>query len=243
MSKKFDIDSYIANLSIDCVIFGYQDKELKVLVSKPKYNKGVWALPGGYILKTEAIDTAANRILKERTCLENIYLEQFRVFGDENRVLGSKNNSSLREGLSLLDQRRFNKAVIDWLTSRFVCIGYYALVDINQVEPQVGEFDECLEWRGMNEIKKMMHDHKQILSTAIEALRLNLDSKLIGFNLLPETFTMKDLQELYEAVYSKPFASNNFQKKILDLNVLERMEKKFTGAQNKAPYLYRFKNK
>jgi hypothetical protein len=139
-----------------------------------------------------------------------------------------------------LDNRRFNKTVIDWLTSRFVCIGYYALVDINQVEPQAGEFDECLEWRGMNDIKKMMHDHKTILVAAQEALRINFDRKLIGFNLLPETFTMKELQELYEAVYNKPFASNNFQKKILDLNVLERLEKKYTGAQNKAPYLYRF---
>ncbi len=243
MSKKFDIDFYIAHLSIDCVIFGYKDKELKVLVSKPKYNQGVWALPGGYILKTESIDSAANRILRNRTSLENIYLEQFRAFGDENRVLGSKNNSHLREGLSLLDKKMFNKTVIDWMTSRFVCIGYYALVDINQVEPQAGELDECIEWRGISDIKKMMHDHKAILAEALVALRLNFDRKLIGFNLLPVTFTMKDFQELYEAVYSKPFASNNFQKKMLDLNVLERLEKKFTGAQNKAPYLYRFKKK
>lgn len=239
--KKFDIDNYIAHLSIDCVIFGYKDKELKVLISKSKFSKGIWELPGGYIQLNEAIDAAANRILKERTCLENIYLEQFRVFGKEDRIIGSKNNSVLKTSLSGFDKKRFHKRVIDWITSRFVCIGYYALVDINQVEPQKGEFDECIEWRTMNDIKKMMHDHKEILTTAMEALRLNFDRKLIGFNLLPETFTMKELQELYEAVYNKPFASNNFQKKMLDLNVLERLEKKFTGAQNKAPYLYRFK--
>ena len=238
--EKFDIDSYIAHLSIDCVIFGYKDLELKVLVSKSKFYKGTWALPGGYILKQESIDDAADRILKERTCLENIYLEQFRVFGDENRVVGSDNNSTLREGLRLYDKKRFNKKVIDWLTSRFICIGYYALVDINLVDPQKGEFDECLEWRSLNDIKKTTHDHKEILASALETLRINFDRKLIGFNLLPETFTMKELQELYEAVYTRPFATNNFQKKILDLNVLERLEKKFTGAQNKAPYLYRF---
>lgn len=237
---KFDIDNYIAHMSIDCVIFGYKDKELKVLISKSKFSNGIWELPGGYIFLNESIDAAANRILKERTCLTNIYLEQFRVFGKENRIKSSKNNNTLRAGLSAFDKKRFSKRVIDWMLSRFICIGYYALVDINQVEPQMGEFDECFEWKNIQEIKKMMHDHKEILHTALDTLRLHLDRKLIGFNLLPETFTMKELQELYEAVYGRPFASNNFQKKILDLNVLERLEKKFTGAQNKAPYLYRF---
>ena len=84
-------------------------------------------------------------------------------------------------------------------------------------------------------------DHNEMVGYALETLRQNLDQKLIGFNLLPETFTMREVQELYEAVYDKPFARNNFQKKMLDLNVLERLEKKFTGAQNKAPYLYRFR--
>jgi hypothetical protein len=110
-----------------------------------------------------------------------------------------------------------------------------------KVHPQNGEFDDYLEWRSIDDIPKMVYDHNQILQHALEALRQNFDSKLIGFNLLPETFTMKELQELYEAVYNKPFAINNFQKKMLDLNVLERLEKKFTGAQHKAPYLYKFK--
>lgn len=237
---KFETHNYIPHLSIDCVIFGYADKELKVLVARSKFSKGIWELPGGYILLSESIDAAANRILKERTHLENIYLEQFRVFGKEDRIVSSKNNLSLREGLTAFDKKKYHKAVIDWMTSRFVCIGYYALVDINQVVPQKGLFDESFEWKSIGDLKKMMHDHKEILNNAIEALRLNFDRKLIGFNLLPETFTMRELQELYETVYSKPFASNNFQKKILDLNVLERLEKKYTGASNKAPYLYRF---
>ena len=88
----------------------------------------------------------------------------------------------------------------------------------------------------------MIIDHNEIVTKALETLRFHLDEKLIAFNLLPETFTMKDVQELYETIYDKPFARNNFQKKILDLNVLERLEKKFTGAANKAPYLYRRKS-
>ena len=239
--EKFGFNKYISHLSIDCVIFGYKDEELKVLISKPKYGKDYWALPGGYILKTESIDKAACRILKERTDLEKIYLEQFRVFGNENRIINIEYKEIIKTELSAYDSRRFDPETIEWITSRFVCIGYYALVDINKVNPQNGEFDEYLEWRSIKDVPAMTYDHNEILSFALEALRQNLDQKLIGFNLLPETFTMREVQALYEAVYDKPFAMNNFQKKILDLNVLERLEKKFTGAQNKAPYLYRFK--
>lgn len=235
--SQLGIENFIAHLSIDCVIFGYAEKELKVLISRHKFGQRSWVLPGGYIGKTEGIDAAARRILKERTHLENIYLEQFRVFGHENRVAGSPHIDALRSELTQV----YGKENADWMTTRFVCIGYYALVDIRRVNPQNGEFDEYLEWRSIRDIPPMIHDHNEILSAALEALRANLDKKLIGFNLLPETFTMREVQELYEAVYDRPFAMNNFQKKMLGLNVLERLEKKFTGAQNKAPYLYRFK--
>ena len=127
------------------------------------------------------------------------------------------------------------------MMSQFVCISYYALVDINKVNPQAGELDEYLEWRNVDDIPEMIHDHREILTVALEALRQNLDQKLIGFNLLPETFTMREVLELYETVYNRPFVITNFQKRLLDLNVLERLQKKYTGASNKAPYLYRFK--
>ncbi len=239
--KIFDDEKYISHLSIDCVIFGYRDKELKVLISKFKFGKGRWCLPGGYILKTEGIDSAASRILNERTGLENIYLEQFRVFGNENRIVNSPHKEIIKSEHRKLDDHQFDDKVLDWISSRFVCIGYYALVDINKVHPQAGEFDEYLEWQSIWDIPEMVHDHSEILTVALEALRGHLDQKLLGFNLLPETFTMREVQELYEAVYNRVFVPSNFQKKILDLNVLERLEKKFTGASNKAPYLYKFK--
>lgn len=198
-------------------------------------------MPGGYILKNEGIDTAASRILKERTGLEHIYLEQFRVFGDENRIINSPYKEIIKSEHRKVDDERFDAEVLEWMSSRFVCIGYYALVDINKVHPQNGEFDEYLEWRSIRNIPEMIHDHSDILTVALEALRGHLDKKLLGFNLLPETFTMREVQELYEAIYNRSFVTSNFQKKILDLNVLDRLEKKFTGAANKAPYLYRFK--
>ncbi len=239
--KRFDIENHIAQLSVDCVIFGYEAKALKVLISKFKFGKESWVLPGGYIKKTESINQAATRVLKERIGLDDIYLEQFRIFGDENRIVGSPFNAIMQRELPLYDAERFDEQVTEWMTSRFVCIGFYALVDIQKVQPQTGEFDERLEWRSINQVPPMVYDHQEILGAGLESLRQSLDTKLIGFNLLPETFTMKEVQELYEAVYDRSFTQSNFQKKILELNVLERLEKKFTGAQNKAPYLYRFR--
>lgn len=239
--KESVYENYIAHLSIDCVIFGYEEKELKVLIAKFKFGSGSWSLPGGYINKTESIDAAAQRILQNRTGLENIYLEQFRIFGNENRIISSPYNNVLKQELNKFDDQRFNQEIVEWMTSRFVSIGYYALVDINKVNPHAGELDEYFEWRSVKDIPEMIHDHGEILAFALEALRANLDKKLTGFNLLPETFTIRQVQQLYEAVYNRPFPINNFQKKMMDLNVLERLQKKFTGAANTAPYLFRFK--
>jgi ADP-ribose pyrophosphatase YjhB (NUDIX family) len=235
--NQFQVENYIPNLSTDCVIFGYEKNELKVLLAKFKFGDSIWTLPGGYVKWTESIEIAASRTLKERTSLEYIYLEQFRVFGSENRIVGSPFRDLMIEEFS----KYLSQSDIAWRTSRFVCIGFYALVDINKVNPQNGEFDEYLEWRSINNIPEMVYDHNEILSFALEELRQNLDRKLIAFNLLPETFTIQELHALYEAVYAKKIVISNFQKRILDLNVLERLEKKFTGAQHKAPYLYRFK--
>lgn len=237
---NFNKNDLFQQLSIDCVIFGFQGKDLKVLVPKVNFSSPIYTLPGGFIFQNESIDEAALRILKQRTGINNIYLEQFRVFGD----LGRTNNEVIDQIVSISDENKLklsNFPDLDWFRKRFISIGYYALVDIKKVVLKKGEFDEEVAWYNVKELPKMIMDHNEIVPFALEALRANLDQKLIGFNLLPEIFTMKELQELYETVYDKPYARNNFQKKILDLNVLERLEKKFTGAANKAPYQYRFK--
>jgi 8-oxo-dGTP diphosphatase len=231
---------YISQLSIDCVIFGYQDKHLKVLVPKLDFRGDFWALPAGFILQDEDIDQAARRILEERTGIRDIYLDQFRVFGGTGR----SNRPFLERMMSLnedkLGSKLFNRKEFEWVTRRFISIGYYALVDINKVVPQKNDMDESIDWYPIKDLPPMIMDHHEIVEKALKTLRRNLDEKLIAFNLLPDTFTMREVQELYEAIYDKPFARNNFQKKILDMNVLERLEKKFTGAANKAPFLYRF---
>ncbi len=238
---EFRKEDYIAQLSIDCVIFGYNNNELKVLISKLSYGEDLWSLPGGFILQTESIDQAASRILMERTGLDNIYLEQFRAFGSPDRIIGSEYREVVRAGLRDFAAKKFDDEAIDWVTSRFVCIGYYALVDLNKVDPKIGEFEEFLKWVSIEDLPNMTHDHNEIVEEAHKSLRQNLDEKLIGFNLLPEEFTMREIKELYEAIYDKEFPMNNFQKKILGLDVLERLGKKYTGAQNRAPYIYKFK--
>lgn len=229
--------NYIPQISIDCVIFGYRDKELKVLVSKLNFEGNFWSLAGGFINQHEDIDTAAYRILHERTGITEIYLEQFHVFGN-----AARNNIGFFKKLIELNPGTMGNEVYDWLNNRFISIGYYALVDINTAIPKKAELDKVIDWCNLKDLPDLIMDHNDIVEKALESLKQNLDQKLIAFNLLPETFTMKELQELYEAIFDKPFARNNFQKKMLDLNVLERLEKKFTGAANKAPYLYRFRN-
>jgi ADP-ribose pyrophosphatase YjhB (NUDIX family) len=230
-------EEYIQQLSIDCVIFGYRDRNLHVLVPKLNLPGALFALPGGFILKEEGIDTAARRILEGRTGISEIYLEQFRVFGDPDRNAGAFMEKVVREHLKRTGQ---DFSEVEWLTQRFISIGYYALVDIQKVKPVRSEADISVDWYPIKALPSMILDHGEIVTEALRALRHNLDQKLIGFNLLAEKFTMRELRELYEAVYDRPFTRSNFQKKMLDLNVLERLEKKFTGASNKAPFLYRF---
>lgn len=232
--------NYIQQLSIDCVIFGYQKEKLKVLVPKLKFTGNFFALPSGFVYQGENIDDAAGRILQDRTHINDIYLEQFHVFGKANRNSQAFMDHLLAQNPTMNAQDQTNRREYEWFTQRFVSIGYYALVDINKVVPQLNEIDQSIEWYDVKQLPTLIMDHNQIVARAIDTLRLTLDQKLSVFNLLPETFTMKDVQEVYEAIFDKPFARNNFQKKILDMNVLERLEKKFTGAANKAPYLYRF---
>ena len=107
--KDFDIEQYLPHLSIDCVIFGYQGKELKILIAKSRFGKRSWNLPGGYIRKTESIEKAASRILNEKTSLKKIYLEQFKVFGDKDRIVKSSLKKTLAQELHKFNPKIFVK--------------------------------------------------------------------------------------------------------------------------------------
>ncbi|MFN8258541.1 MAG: NUDIX domain-containing protein [Bacteroidales bacterium] len=225
---------FIQQVSIDCVIFGFHGHQLKVLLPKLKGLENKWTLPGGYIMQNEAIDSAAQRILKERTGLKDIYLEQFSVFGNTERNTYETMKKFLENNGSIPGPNH-------WSAKRFISIGYYALVDFTNVKPTPSYFDEFCDWYEIKKLPDLAFDHAEIIDKALSYLQQSLDYKLVGLHLMPEEFTMKELQVLYETILDKPLRRDNFQRKMLSLNILERLDKKYTGAANKAPYLYRFK--
>lgn len=233
--------NYINQVQIDCVIFGYEETQLKVLVSKINYKGDFYSLPSGYIYQAEDTDHAAKRILKERTGISDIYLEQFKIFGKADK--GRK--EFLDDLIKLNYPNQANRAIenpnYQWFINRFISIGYYALVDIKKTTPTPAEVDESIGWHNVHDVPKLIMDYNEIFEEGLKALKRDIDDKLNVFNLLPESFTMKEVQEIYETIFEKEYIRTNFQKKILDMNVLERLEKKYTGAKNKAPYLYRFR--
>jgi hypothetical protein len=218
---------------VDCVIFGFQDNELKVLLSKFPM-QDLWALQGGYVGQDEDVDLAAKRILEERTHVTDIFLKQFHVFGRANRPTAN----SLKE---VFKDTYFNIDELPLFKQRFVSIGYYSLVNYVKVTPTIGLFfDQCAWFNTNNLPQNIAFDHADIIAKALETLRSSLDYQRVGFNLMPETFTMNELQKLYQIILVEQLSRNNFQRKILDMNILERLEKKFDGSAHKAPYLYRF---
>lgn len=225
--------NFIPNLSFDCVIFGFNGKLLKILILEYQ-NTGLFALPGGFIKNDQSLNDAVKEGIKERTGLDHVFLEQFHVFGglkrsDPNamkRILEA-NNEDLQE----------NK----WMLKRFLTVGYYALINYEEVSPKPDHLSDSIDWYAIDEVPQLMMDHNIIVEKALGVLRINLGDKLIGMNLLPPKFTMKQLQLVYEAILNQNLRRTTFQRKMLTLDVLERHEKLFQGKAHKAPYLYSFK--
>lgn len=226
-------DWLLPSVSIDTVIFSIIDSKLKVLVLKIS-GTDFQMIPGGYIAKDEELDDAAYRILKERTGLDNIYLEQFYTSGKVKRASDVRLKQILQDSGYVFPAN-------NWFEQRFISVCYYALIDGVKAMPSagVGIFEYC--WMDYESIPSLLFDHNELIKRALERLRVDMDQKLVGFNLLNETFTMNELQSVYEAVFQNTFARANFQRKILGLDILERLDKLYTGGSHKAPYLYRFK--
>jgi 8-oxo-dGTP diphosphatase len=221
---------FIPQLSIDCVIFGFHQNQLKVLLLQWKSTLK-WSLPGGFIYQDENIGDAAVRILSSRTGLRNIYLQQFQTFGQTDRDQQSHGLKSLRS----------NKK--SWLKARFITIGYWAIVDFSEVKPTCDEFSVDCKWWDINKVPKLMLDHNLILSEALESLRRSLNDYPVGRNLLSEKFTMPELQSVYETILGKTLDRRNFQKKILSLDILQKLNERKTAVAHKAPFLYKFDEK
>ena len=163
---------FLPHISIDCVIFGFHDNQLKVLLLQWR-DTPKWCLPGGFIFRDEHIDDAAHRILQSRTGLENIYLKQFKTFGDPSR---DRDNTIINE--------LFGKNNKTWIRDRFVTVGYWAIVEFSEVKPSPDEFSQDCKWFDIHKVPKLILDHNQIMKEALQSLRRNLNDYPVGKNLL-----------------------------------------------------------
>jgi len=204
----------MVNLSIDCVVFGLHLGRLKVLVVKYAQgpNSGEWALPGGWVHVAESIDDAAIRHLRDLTGLEHNYLEQLQAFGRLNRVPAA----------------------------RIVTIAYYALVRPEDYELVIGRTASDVQWRDVNEPLRLIYDHNEILDCALKSLRHKVRHEPIGFNLLPQKFTLLQLQELYEAILNIKLDKPNFRRKMAKMKLLVPCGEKQQHVAHRAAELYRF---
>ncbi len=226
---------YQAGISVDCVIFGFHEQQLKTLLLKVD-TVHKWALPGGFIKKTEPIEAAAYRVLQERTGVKDIFLQQFHVFGAPDR-----------SDASIHQKRYLNFGVKipkdNWLIQRFITVGFYALVDFNKVSIQPSEQEAQWQWMDIEYLNSLMMDHAAIVQKALETLRTQIAYLPIGKNLLPRKFTMPELQKLYETILNQKLDRRNFQRKLLSFGILNRLTETKKGGAHKAAYLYTFNEK
>lgn len=214
-------------LSIDGVIFGFHQNQLKVLLLRWK-GTTEWSLPGGFIRKAESVDVAAQRVMQERTGLNELYLQQFHVFGEAVRY---DQEETWRKTKLPVQQ-------VNW-SERTISIGYYALVEHSKVVPTPDFLTEECCWWNVDEIPALLFDHNHIIGVALETLRKQLGDQPIS-HLLPETFTIPELQRLYETILGYSLDARNFYKKIISSGSLERLSERRAGTPHKAPYLYKF---
>ncbi len=207
-------DNIIDALSIDCVIFGFKDTQLYVLLVKHGIGPtlGQWALPGSWIRYNESIDAAANRILSSQTSVGDIYLEQFKTFGDLDR----------------------------FPARRVITIAYYALVNIEKFELHAGPTEADVQWFKVWDVPTMPFDHKTIFESCLSFLKHKVQHEPIGFNLLPPKFTLLQLLELYEAILNQKLDKSNFRKKFLKMNLLVDTKERQQDVSHRAATLYRF---
>jgi 8-oxo-dGTP diphosphatase len=223
---------FMPSVSVDCVIFGFHENEMKVLLLKMK--KSVeWSLPGGFIYKNEEMDLAATRVLKERTGLDDIFLKQFHVFGDPAR-------SDLVQARKRLERHSIPFTRNNFLLKRFITVGFYALVDFFRVSPTADSLSEACTWWDLHSLPVLIMDHRPILDRALETLRHQINHQPIGYNLLPEKFTMPELQKLYETILDKKLDRRNFQRRMVGYGILRRLKERRKGGAHKAPFLYSF---
>lgn len=200
------------SVTADCVIFGFDGTTIKVLLIQRGIEpfKGKWAFPGGFMNIDETVEECAKRELEEETGLKNVSVEQFYTFSDVNR-----------------DPRE-----------RVITVAHYALVKLSEVKG--GDDAASARWFSMDEVPSLAFDHDRILRIAVNRLKERICFEPIGFELLPEVFTMTELQNLYKAILEVTFDRRNFYNKMLKLGIIEEAEPRPANAARRTPSKYRF---
>lgn len=204
-------------LSVDAVVFGYEEGHISVLLIKRKYApfKGEWAIPGGFVKNEESLEDAVERELFEETGVKISYLEQLYTFGSPDR-----------------DPR-----------TRVVSIAYFGLVRPNTFKIYASTDAEEVKWFKINELPKLSFDHKEILKVAIERLQGKITYEPIGFELLDKKFPFSDLEKLYTTLLGREIDRRNFRKKIVSLNVLDELSEKVSKGSGRPAKLFQFNQK
>lgn len=213
IEKISHLDYFNIAISVDCVLFSYEEKELKVLLIKSDLEefKGMYSLLGDLVRPDEDLDTAPYRILKERTGLDDVYLEQVQSFGSIERHP----------------------------SGRVITVAYYSLIDIRHHKLQLSHNE--LHWHPVNEIRKLAFDHKLILDTCLQRLQQQVMEHPVIFNLLPEKFSLRELQELYEAILGVQLDRRNFRKKISIKDWLVDIDEMENDVPHRPGKLYKLK--
>jgi len=225
---------YRANMSVDNVIFGYHEKELKILLFH-NIPLSLWMLPSGYIKKTENAETAAARVAQQRTGLDGLFLQQFKIFSDPGRNVDPLFTAEVLGGLAgySIDQNH-------WIFGPVISIGFYTLTEFSKVNINAGYFSEEAKWCDLADLPPLFLDHQLIINEALKSLRLNLYHYPIGYELLPEKFTLPEIRVLYETILGKQMDDRNFARKLMSLGIIVKLDELKQMHGHRLPYLYKF---
>jgi ADP-ribose pyrophosphatase YjhB (NUDIX family) len=206
----YSASSHIS-IALDCIIFGFDGETLNLLLVKRNFDpeRGKWSLMGGFLDREEGLEEAARRILFELTGLENVYMEQLQTFGRVDRDPAE----------------------------RTISVGHFALINIEHHNEELARRNNAY-WLPLNDHPNLIFDHEEMVTVALQRLRYKAALHPIGFELLPEKFTLPQLQKLYEAIYDSPLDRRNFSRKILSTNLLIRTGEKDDKSVTKKGLLY-----
>jgi 8-oxo-dGTP diphosphatase len=202
-------------VAVDSIIFGYDilEKELKLLVIKRSFDpaKGKWSLAGGFVEPDESLDIAASRVLRNLTGIDKVYMKQLYCYGEVNRDPGA----------------------------RVISAAYWSLIKIKDIDPEVTARNGA-HWQSLKRIPRLIFDHNEMVKKALNELQMQIRMKPVGFELLPEKFTLVQFLDLYEAIYQRDIDKRNFRKKILSMEILEKLDEKEKQTSKKGAFYYKF---